>query len=235
MKKISVILLITVLLPQNVSEQPLFDFVIWNVGQGLWTSFITPQNCFHIDMGGEVFPQPVVNLCRKKDNFLMLTHEDWDHVNFISRFKNQVFSFCLFPTKPPAKSYLNSLTKCSKPLPPFIEIVSRGKPKGSENEQSVVYLLKNQILIPGDTTKKEEIKWTHTLPRKIRFLILAHHGSNTSTSSQLLRRADFKMAIASARKKRYGHPHPKVLSRLRKAQVGLLQTEQMGHIYLELP
>ena len=131
--------------------------------------------------------------------------------------------------------YLNSIKKCSKPLPSFIEIVSLGKPKGSENEQSVVYLLKNQILIPGDTTKKEEMKWAHRLPKHIRFLILAHHGSNTSTSFQLLRRANFKLAIASARKKRYGHPHPKVQTRLRRAQVGLLETEQMGHIYLELP
>jgi competence protein ComEC len=66
-------------------------------------------------------------------------------------------------------------------------------------------------------------------------LILGHHGSQTSSSQAFLTQARPGLAIASARRARYGHPHRKVVSRLRQKKIPTLTTEDWGSLFFSLP
>jgi competence protein ComEC len=92
-------------------------------------------------------------------------------------------------------------------------------------------------LIPGDSTAPQEKIWSyHGNMQKTGFLLLGHHGSRTSTSEELLSQLPhLKVAIASARFARYGHPHLEVVRRLKKYHVALLKTEDWGNLWFEIP
>lgn len=218
-------------------------FIVWNIGQGQFTSLVTPTKCLHFDAGGEfsVFAR-VKRLCYKKTNMFYFSHWDWDHISFAQEFQKKQFRMCVrFPTYGTKKKFAQHLFKklqqCSETeLPAEVKTVFQGSndPKASSNDQSMVYQIKD-ILIPGDSTAQEEKIWTHHLPGNIHFLVLGHHGSRSSTSQQLLSQLPLlKQAICSARKQKYNHPHGEVVGRLRKNKTPLLKTEEWGHIAFEL-
>ena len=68
-------------------------------------------------------------------------------------------------------------------------------------------------------------------------LLLAHHGSKSSSSHTLLKWVDPKWALVSAgRGNRFGHPHPVVLERLRRrGGVTVLNTASAGAIQIRYP
>jgi competence protein ComEC len=110
-----------------------------------------------------------------------------------------------------------------------------GSSEGAANERSRVALAEG-VLIPGDSTRTQEKIWVRAF-RKIsqtRILVLGHHGSRTSTSKELMRTLNLNMAIASARFRRYGHPHREVRAQLQRARVPLLRTEDWGTIRIAL-
>jgi competence protein ComEC len=62
-------------------------------------------------------------------------------------------------------------------------------------------------------------------------LKVGHHGSRTSTSTSFLEATTPEYAIISASKNnRYGHPHPEVISRLKKIGVPVLGTYDTGTV-----
>lgn len=231
MNRYFIVMILILLKSQSISTDRLFNFIVWDVGQGQWTTFIDHNQCLHFDMGGEKYPKKLTELCRRKLNILFITHEDWDHVSFISTFSRKTENFCFFNLKPPKRTFLKRLKKCDIKLPKVVSIISKGLSGRSANEESSVFLLNNQILQTGDAPQSEEKRWLYKLPKKIKLLILGHHGSNTSTSNSLLEHIKIKMAVASSRKKRYGHPHPKVIDRLKNKKIPLLSTENMGSLY----
>ncbi len=69
---------------------------------------------------------------------------------------------------------------------------------------------------------------------RLRVLKVAHHGSRTSTSAELLDRAPPEVALISAgRGNLFGHPAPEVTARLVAAGAELFRTDQDGAIRLE--
>ena len=67
------------------------------------------------------------------------------------------------------------------------------------------------------------------------YLLLGHHGSRTSTSEQLLvGLPHLKLAIASSRHRRFGHPHLETQLRLKSHHVPLITTEDWVNIHLWL-
>jgi competence protein ComEC len=214
-------------------------FAVWNVGQGSAASLITTTECIHIDWGGETFPTDVVNHCRKKQNRLFLTHFDWDHINFVSlSFKFDHFCVATpLPLKLSAKkrALFKNIIFCQKtknPSPQNLPLLAAHSRHRFANESSIYYL--KNILITGDAPKKQEHQLQLSFAHRAQILLLGHHGSRTSTSEKLLSQLpNLKLSIANARKKRYGHPHQDVLTRLKKAYVPLLTTEDLGHIFFE--
>ena len=214
-------------------------FIIWNIGQGQWTTLISENYCDHFDIGGEFdLSRKVIRICANRKHRVHLSHWDWDHMGLLQKIRQKGIKPCLW-NRPLGKSsarkesLLSGLTACSGDNKiPFQKIYSGDKgPKASTNESSQV-VLAHQILIPGDSPKKEELKWANqSLLSNTKGLILGHHGSRSSTSLYLLKHLPkLQWAIATARYKRYKHPHPEVIGRLQKNKTPILKTEDWGSI-----
>lgn len=212
--------------------------IVWNVGQGLWLTLSDSSGCWHFDMGGEKAPiDAVARLCRTRPNFVTLSHWDSDHISMISSARQALPRLCRMNTplgrpSPPKQAMVERVPLCPKAPPyPFWEEV-----RASSNGMSRVVSWRG-ILMPGDSSSAEEKIWIENLRgvESARVLILGHHGSQSSTSKELLNRAgNLKLAIASARKRRFGHPHRRVKESLMDFRVPLLTTEEWGHIVIEL-
>jgi competence protein ComEC len=69
---------------------------------------------------------------------------------------------------------------------------------------------------------------------KVRILKVAHHGSRTSTSAELLAAWRPQLAVISCgRGNRFGHPAPEVLGRLEAAGATVFRTDRDGQITIE--
>lgn len=238
-------------LPIYLSSDPTPTLVIWNVGQGQWATWISARGCFHFDMGGErMVAEQYLRLCSDRPNIALFSHWDWDHIGLASRARRLLPNLCVAsypngPTSQKKRSYLNKIPECPARLTfgsGILEQFSQNqKPLNFRgkvpNDLSRVFLVAKKILIPGDAPQRVEQGWNiknlnalHTT-----HLLLGHHGSKTSTSQFLLTKLKtLKQAIASARKKRYGHPHLIVRKRLMDAGISLITTEEWGHLYFWL-
>ncbi len=216
--------------------------MVWNVGQGQMVSWVRSDSCAHFDMGGEFFPWEVASMCRGKPNLLYVTHADYDHINFVPRFQKKVADLCLaraplLMNKPWQWRILSSLRPCPKDQlglkPQTVRPHSdRYETRlGSLNTWSWVFIVPPSVLIAGDSPKTMERRWVRKIsgPEGIRYLVAGHHGSQTSTSLELLRElTSLETVVISARKARYGHPHHQVLTRLLNKGARIILTEKDG-------
>lgn len=226
------------------------QFIIWNIGQGQWTSLVTRSECLHFDVGGEFdLSKKVKKLCNEKLNKVFLSHWDWDHIGLLKKLKAKSPQICLAsrprgPTTPHKERLLDEILPCEMKHSMTENVASLFKPsindkmflknsKTSANHLSSVFWLKSEkILIPGDSTIEEEKQWTHEVSASTRGLVLGHHGSASSTSSMLLDHLPHLVwAVSSARFSRYGHPHKQVANRLAQKKIPLLRTEDWGTLH----
>lgn len=215
------------------------EFVVWNVGQGLFTTESHSQYCLHFDIGGEFFPVAQVNqTCRNKRNLIHLSHLDWDHLSFAG-YAAKNLKACLInhPTGQISSrkfKILAELPDCLFFTKDYFEYKPIEAKSLSSNDSSQVVLTKNHILISGDSTVKQEKIWSQKIDH-VRIFVLGHHGSRTSNSDQVFKRMkQVSMAVASARKKRYGHPHSEVLAKAAKNKTPVLLTEDWGSLHFEI-
>lgn len=237
--------LLLILLHTTSVSNGIFDkLYIWNVNQGLWITAVTPSECVHFDMGGETAPlRRIEFICARKYNKLVLSHSDLDHIQFILWGKFHLPNLCL--AKLPRenltrkkKKLIESLPLCLSNLSPTYREIEFSIDSQNINDLSRVHEwwgAQNHILMPGDSTEISEKIWARASHKLIRILVLGHHGSRTSTSELLLDHLkNLKLSVSSARKRRYGHPHPLVIERLLQHGVANLRTEQWGNIVLDL-
>jgi competence protein ComEC len=115
---------------------------------------------------------------------------------------------------------------------PRVDRGSAGAADTEANDVSVVIWVRYgafDALLTGDVPVEVERTVARELRGGIEVLKVAHHGSDTSTDSLLLVRADPSLALISVgRGNRYGHPHPDVLARLHRAGVEVRRTDQEG-------
>lgn len=235
----------TLLLTTPTFHGQLDRFYIWNVGQGQWATWVQAQRCLHFDMGGEFSPlKKIKNICQHKDNFLFLSHSDYDHMKYVSWGMRQLPNFCLAALPRESlnakkRKALQNISVCAKLPTEVIELHTPTTADMDANSQSRVYIAKGRmgaILIPGDSTQSAEKKWIpllkqHSRDADVRFLILGHHGSRTSTSNNLLENLpQLQVALCSSRKRRYGHPHAIVSAKIQKRLAPLLITEIWGSL-----
>ena len=233
------------------SQNKLEQVIVWYVGQGQMVTYSTPSLCIHFDMGGEFFP--VKNLkkeCQLKQNRVFFSHWDWDHINFAKKAYKRLNSFCRLNTPggkgtKKKKKWLFKVPMCETHVIKtsqkfFKELVflphqNKDKKHTASNKNSRVVVLQNKILIPGDSPGSSEKLWIKKIKAPIEVLVVSHHGSRYSTTTRLLRNLPYlKIAVVSARQKRYGHPHPLTKAKLAKKGVPLLSTEKFNHIRLKI-
>lgn len=249
--KILLLAMLLLLVPHKFSLEKAPQLILWNVGQGQWLTISTRDICIHFDAGGEyVDLESVTQECGDKQNQIAITHADWDHISFLRYISKPKFRPCKVKAETP-DSFKNSYVKklylqlpvCKIPSSDSTSIkISRQalrpfsrKTKFSRNDLSDIWTYKGQVLIPGDSTQVAEKLWAQKLSNVFSLLIVGHHGSNTSSSEEMLEHfKNLKMALVSARRKVYGHPHPKVMMRFKKFNVPLLTTQDWGHIRVEL-
>jgi competence protein ComEC len=88
------------------------------------------------------------------------------------------------------------------------------------------------MLLAGDISGSVERAIVPRLTQApIRILKVAHHGSRTSTSGELLEAWRPQVALVSAgRGNMFGHPAPEVVRRLEAAGATVVRTDQDGQI-----
>ena len=101
------------------------------------------------------------------------------------------------------------------------------------NDDSLVFLIsfgETRALLAGDLEKKMERFIALEFPHAD-LLKVAHHGSATSTTPELLAAVEPKFAVISAGyRNSFGHPRPVVLERLQRAHVKTYRTDMMGAV-----
>lgn len=212
--------------------------IFWNVGQGQWITAVTPDACLHYDFGGELMywkdnKNLFLQLCRNKQNVLHLSHSDLDHYAYYSLFVKSISKICwaeidhtnIPPKRLPQKVPLctNILTKESQRLYNPDHFINR-------NDSSKIYRYKS-VLIPGDSSKKQEKIWSKIIknPENFKFMSLGHHGSRTSNSDFLLATfSNLKMAFVQSRKKKFSHPHVETVQKLKNHRIPLVKIEDWG-------
>ena len=251
-KKYLLIFLLIFLFPfHQFSQNKNPRIIIWYVGQGQMVTYSDITTCIHFDMGGEFFPlKKLIKECGQKENKVFFSHWDWDHINFTKKAWKRLPSFCRLNTpggkgNKKKKKFLSHIPVCDKKSIktthkifreiPFPAHWNKNKRDTDSNKFSRVVVVKNTVLIPGDSPGSSEQLWQRKIKAPITILVAGHHGSRYSTTPQLLKYlTHLKITIASARRKRYNHPHPLLKKRLMKRGITLLSTEDFNHIHFPL-
>jgi competence protein ComEC len=136
------------------------------------------------------------------------------------------------PTSRPRKIELGSAELTIFPQPP--------EDKKEENNNSIGLRLKYggfSVLLTGDSEEAERRWWLQHNPDLVRdctILKAAHHGSRNGTDARWLQMVRPELAVASMGKdNEFGHPHSETVSLLRRSQIPLLPTDQLGTITIQ--
>ncbi len=180
---------------------------------------------------------------------IQLPHGDYDHlgeaINLINNFNIKTVYFnegninynekkiiTLLKNK---NIYYSFSKKGNKYKIGSFSITSLNRDLKDENDSSLILygtINKNNFLLMGDASKKSEevLLDNYNLP-EISILKVGHHGSNTSTSSDLLETIKPKYALISAgQNNKFGHPHQETLDNLNKFSVKIYVTIRDGAI-----
>lgn len=108
-----------------------------------------------------------------------------------------------------------------------------------ENDSSQIYLLNYQklkILLTGDASVKSEKRLLENYNLgDVDILKVGHHGSRTSTSEELLEAIKPKVAlISSGVDNKFNHPHKEIITRLKKYNIKIYNTQDRGTITIDL-
>ena len=117
------------------------------------------------------------------------------------------------------------------PVLPFLTMTN----SDPNNNSIVLRLVYGQVsfMLTGDMEKEgeERVLGSGFGPLTSTVLKVGHHGSNTSTSDEFLRRVNPQAAVISVGKNnRYRHPRPETLDKLQKAGVKLYRTDENGAV-----
>ena len=234
--------LVITLSPQGISHKPFNGWIIWNVGQGQWATYIDNQRCYHFDIGGEGFAKRhLQKVCGRKFNIVYLTHTDRDHSSFYKLLSSlrhciEKHSFKLFVAKNNLAAARRSTfipEECPELQTQGLLQIKLRTPFTDNNHQGFVYQFES-FLIPGDVSSRSEKYWLNDIKRDSQLILLAHHGSGSSNSLKFLRsQKKIQHIFVSSRKGKYGHPHWSVLKRVEEINRRVISTEIFGTIAIE--
>ncbi len=189
------LILILLLCTEPITDYTLFNqFIIWNVGQGSWSTLIENNYCIHFDAGGEKFPIKKINsLCQFRHNIILFSHFDKDHYNGSYLLLSTIKKTCRFDYNfqdlsktIPAKLKLIPICNLKKiklnskildilnfkiydPNLIFNNSNSKNKrvklnSKVKSNDSSLIALT-HSILIPGDSPFQKEKIWAPVIKK----------------------------------------------------------------------
>jgi competence protein ComEC len=108
-----------------------------------------------------------------------------------------------------------------------------------DNDRSCVVRIESQFgsaLLPADIERRSERQLVESRPASldVDVLVAPHHGSRTSSGKHFIAAVTPQIVVFPVGyANRYGHPHPQVESRYRKAGAQLMSTDRQGAITLK--
>lgn len=176
---------------------------------------------------------------------LCLSHHDTDHIGYMSDVLKSFKVTKLYVPKGMEKQrkFLQRLPNqqpvegiiSGQQLPAKLLVLHPYQSGQGKNEDSAVLWGRfgnRCFLFTGDLDRKGERQvLKHNPQLKVDVLKLGHHGSQTASDPDFLKRLHPAVAIISAgRRNRYGHPHQITLNNLRRFHIPYLSTQQQGMI-----
>ncbi|MDG1066554.1 MAG: ComEC/Rec2 family competence protein [Luminiphilus sp.] len=221
-------------------EDATIELSVLDVGQGLSVVLTAAGQTLVYDTGdapplGSSQAQkvliPYLNRLGAKDIAIrVISHSDRDHAGGVADLEAQ------FSTER-AVGYAGTPCRVGEVLFQRAELtVTVLNGPGDDNDGSCVLQVRYAgvtILLAGDVSaarEREMIRyWRNEL--KAQVLVVAHHGSDTSTATSFLKWVDPTFAVISAgRANRFGHPRGGVLRRLEQRGIGILNTAREGGV-----
>lgn len=184
----------------------------------------------------------------RKIDKLILTHPDFDHIGETNKLLDHItISEILMGANSHHVEGEETIIRKAKKENVKVKKVKKGdawssfrvlspdKPYESKNEGSIVlsaFLGGKTWLFTGDIEQGAEESLIDNYPNlRTDVLKVAHHGSSTSTSTELLHQLRPSIAVISVGlNNRYKHPNSEVLKRLEENDVQVLRTDQLGAI-----
>ena len=245
-------------LPRIEARNEKMEELVINVGQGASAALVSDGSAVLVDCGssnswidaGDRAADALQTLGYNRIDKLILTHYHSDHTNGLPTFFARVeVGELVLPdieddegrraaVEREANEYDIPITyvkdktefalgnACVTVFPPLVS--------GSDNEECLSVLCtcgEFDTLILGDMEKSSEkaLLAYEALPAT-EVLLVAHHGSKTSTSDDLLDALHGEAGIISVGSNSYGHPNDRVLARLESADMDIYRTDQNGNI-----
>ncbi len=169
---------------------------------------------------------------------LVISHADDDHSGGLATLQSQIvvnshWGYDGQPCRPGA-----ILWRSEEGYAQFLS--GNGQSHDERNTHSCVLLLQFQgvrVLVTGDIPMAQERSavryWRDNLEASV--LVVAHHGSSTSTGATFLKWVQPQWALISAgRYNRFGHPAQDVLDRLDRANIKALNSAESGSVQVTL-
>ena len=222
------LLAVTVYLPA-LSAPWLASVTVIDVGQGNAILLSSPlnQSVVLIDTGRSFALRQVTETMDRMGisrlDAVILTHDDADHAENYTALSTdyRVLSLVTSARDVALKNLVLVALDASVSSP-------------NDNQQSLVYGLKwgsTRFLFTGDAEMTNESALISRYPDLwTDVLVVGHHGSAGSTSSEWLGTLQPRLAIISVGDNTYGHPSLKMLERLRAFHIPYLTTRQEGNL-----
>ena len=174
-------------------------------------------------------------------NLAIVSHGDMDHAGGIHDLKAK---FPDVPLLANLKDSVPQVTSCNEKWQWKWDGVdfrvlhpSRGLNYQGNDSSCVlsINLGSESILLTGDISEKVERRLTILGLRKHDILVAAHHGSKSSSGSDLIEGVEPQFAlISSAFQNRFGFPHASVVERFRLYGIPLVDTSKCGAVRVTL-
>lgn len=239
------------------SSQGFLNVTVLDVGQGLSVLINCDNHYMLYDGGNGDYSSFLVSYLSKNNitnfDYVFASHYDADHISgLVGVIYNYSISQLIAPNYTASSRIYNSFIKAintkgisityptvgtTYPLGSAkIQILAPNSPAyESENDYSVVVKITfggSSVLITGDATQYSENEMLNNqIGLNSDILVVGHHGSSSSTSSQFLNAVNPQYAVISCeRNNSYGHPASDVLERLVSKNITVLRTDLAGTI-----
>ncbi|EGT5088926.1 MBL fold metallo-hydrolase [Clostridioides difficile] len=253
---LSILIIISLLI--GCDKKSLLSIHMIDVGQGDSILVQTPTNKnILIDGGDEDSENIIISYLRQKRiktiDIIIATHPDSDHIgsldNVIKKFN--VSSIYMPEQSTDSEAYQNLINSCTDKNLSIqylykndvlnidnninIYVLSPSYIQEESNLNSIVFKLTfndNSFLFMRDAEEENEKEILHSFKlNNINFIKIGHHGSNSSSSLEFIKKISPDIAaISCGYKNQYGHPHRKVIDNLKQNHVSIYRTDRIGDI-----
>ena len=230
-----------------------------DVGQGDCTLLLSDGKSMLIDSGESQYSSDVIKYLKRKGvkklDYIVITHPHTDHMGGMADIIKKTGTSHIImprvdkeytPTTPAYEKLLKAVAKAGRKIEAAKdESFALGKAdikiytspyKGENlNNNSVIVRAENganSFLITGDCENEEEqLLMDKGVDLKAKVLKVAHHGSSTASSADMLDKVLPRYAVISCGSgNSYGHPHDVTVSRLEKYADYIYRTDENGTV-----